>query len=421
MKPSCSSLRPSVSHASFSGSVSAYHAPAELATVPLHPGRLNPLALVAAGARLSTHDVAHVQHTYSFFGVDQLTYTLLVRLLWSRIRAPLVVTAHTVREPGPARYAGGLGSTLANAVGAPAWHDVETFRRAALVIVHARLHRDRLVARGMAPERCRVIPPGVPPRAEVAPGARAAFRARWGLGGRPVVGIFGFLERSKRIALVLDALRELAGSGADGPALLIAGGARLPEHEAGVAEIRALAERAGLARRVVITGYLDPAEVPVALEAMDVVVVPYATDESVSYSLHVALAQRRPIVATDVGPMREIQERGQCLVLVRGDDVRDLARALGTLVSDEAARRRLTTAAADYAASSRRVHESAADEMHLFRSVVQCAAPLHPTYRPRRISERNTLSSVIKSSGPASIIRMPTSRACGSSAPPCIR
>ena len=322
-----------------------------LATVPLHPGRLNPLALVAAGARLSAHDVAHVQHTYSFFGVDQLTYTLLVRLLWSRIRAPLVVTAHTVREPGPARYAGGLGSTLANAVGAPAWHDVETFRRAALVIVHARLHRDRLVARGMAPERCRVIPPGVPPRAEVAPGARAAFRARWGLGGRPVVGIFGFLERSKRIALVLDALRELAGSGADGPALLIAGGARLPEHEAGVAEIRALAERAGLARRVVITGYLDPAEVPVALEAMDVVVVPYATDESVSYSLHVALAQRRPIVATDVGPMREIQERGQCLLLVRGDDVRDLARALGTLVSDEAARRRLTTAAADYASA----------------------------------------------------------------------
>ena len=63
-----------------------------------------------------------------------------------------------------------------------------------------------------------------------------------------------------------------------------------------MAEIRALAERAGLARRVVITGYLDPAEVPVALEAMDVVVVPYATDESVSYSLHVALAQRRPIV-----------------------------------------------------------------------------------------------------------------------------
>jgi len=35
--------------------------------------------------------------------------------------------------------------------------------------------------------------------------------------------MLAFLERSKRIALVLDALRELAGSGADGPALLIAG------------------------------------------------------------------------------------------------------------------------------------------------------------------------------------------------------
>ncbi|HZW73534.1 MAG TPA: hypothetical protein VFF43_08290, partial [Caldimonas sp.] len=125
-----------------------------LQTVALQPNRLNPCALATDARRLSAADVAHVQHTYSFFGVDQLTYTLAWRFLRAAIRAPLVVTAHTVRPPGPARFDGGLGSALANVVGAPAWHDVETFRRAQAVIVHAQLHRQRLLARGVAADRC---------------------------------------------------------------------------------------------------------------------------------------------------------------------------------------------------------------------------------------------------------------------------
>ena len=47
-----------------------------------------------------------------------------------------------------------------------AWHDVETFRRAAAVIVHAELHRERLLARGVDPDRCVVVPPPVDERWE---------------------------------------------------------------------------------------------------------------------------------------------------------------------------------------------------------------------------------------------------------------
>jgi glycosyltransferase involved in cell wall biosynthesis len=336
--------------AAYARALTAALAPhAEVTTVPLKPGALNPAAIVRAGVRLSRADVAHVQHTYSFFGVDQLTYTLLVRLLRASVRAPLVLTAHTVRRPGPARLEGGFGSALANAVGAPAWHDVETFRRAEMVIVHARLQRDRLLARGVAPERCRVIPPGVPARAPVAPAARAAFRARYGLGERPVIGVFGFLERSKRFSIALEALGAMTRPGRGAPVLVLAGGPRLPEHEAVVAEIRALAAQTGLADRVVITGYLERGEVPVALEAMDVVVVPYANDDGVSYSLHLALAQGRPVVATDLDPLREIQERGRCLALVPAEDAHGLAEAVGALLDDEGARRRLGEAALEYA------------------------------------------------------------------------
>jgi glycosyltransferase involved in cell wall biosynthesis len=321
---------------------------ADVRTVAIEPGTWSPRAMAAAGTRLSAGDVAHVQHTYSFFGVDALTYTIAMRVLRARIRRPLVVTAHTVRRPGPARYPGGLGSTLANALGAPRWHDVETFRRAEAVIVHGRLHRERLVARGVAAGRCHVVAPGVPPRVAVTPSAVAAFRARHGLAARPVVGVFGFLERSKRFATVLEALRD-TGRGVEAPVLLLAGGPRLPEHDAIERQIRADAVRAGLADRVVITGYLPYDEVPVALEAMDVVAVPYATDDSVSYSLHLALAQRRPVVATDLDPMREIAERGQCLALVREGDPHDLAKALRGLLEDDRRRARLSEAAAEYA------------------------------------------------------------------------
>ena len=335
--------------AEYTRALSAALAPhAEITTVPIHPGSLNPVGVLAAGLRLGRHDVAHIQHTYSFFGVDPLTYTILVRLLLGSIRAPLVLTSHTVREAGPDRYNGGLGSRLANAFQAPAWHDLETFRRANLVIVHAQLHRERLVSRGLPPDRCRVIPPGVPVRIPVSASALGAFRGRYGLGGRPVVGVFGFLERSKRFTHLVEAVRAAFGPGPDAPMLLLAGGPRLPAHESLAAEIRKAAADAGLTDRIVITGYLEPTDVPVALEAMDVVVVPYATDHSVSYSLTVALAQARPVVATDLPAMCEIQERGQCLALVPPDDPSALARALGMLLQDEAARRRLSEAATAY-------------------------------------------------------------------------
>jgi glycosyltransferase involved in cell wall biosynthesis len=320
-----------------------------LQTVVLHPNRLNPWALAVDARRLSSADVAHVQHTYSFFGVDQLTYTLAWRFLRAAIRAPLVVTAHTVRPAGPDRFDGGLGSALANAVGGPAWHHVETFRRAEAVIVHAQLHRERLLTRGVAADRCVVVPPPVPPRVGVDAAAVKAFRDRHGLGARPVVGIFGFVERAKRGALVLDALAEM--SHGEGPTLLVAGGPRLPEHDTVLAELRADAVRAGVGDRLVVTGYIRPAEVPLALEAMDVVVVPYATEDSVSYSLHVALAQGRPVVATALAPLREIAERGHCLALVQPDDARDLAKTLSALFDDPAARRRLTEAARAFAAA----------------------------------------------------------------------
>lgn len=343
---------------------------ADVSTVRIEAGTLNPLRLVRDAARLGGHDVCHVQHTYSFFGVDHLTYTLAIRLLRRRIRGPLLLTAHTVRPLGPTRYDGRLGSALANLVSAPAWHDVETFRAPEGVIVHARLHRERLVSRGVPAVRCHVIPPGVPAAVEVSESAVGAFRTRHAVAPGPVVGVFGFVDRSKRIVALVDALRRGGGASARVPTLLLAGGARLPEHEAVVAEVRQAAAAAGLADRVVVTGYLPPDEVPVALAAMDVVAVPYATDDSMSYSLHVALGQGRPVVATDVAPIAEVYERGQCLALVKRDSADAFADTLESLLDSPDARRHLSAAAREYAAAES-MATAAARTLEAYRDIVE--------------------------------------------------
>jgi len=319
---------------------------ADITTIPLCAANLNPLRPVFAGLRLSRQDVAHIQHTYSFWGIDQLTYTLLIRILFACIRTPMVLTAHTVRDQGPARLDGGLGSRLANAAGAPAWIDVETFRRADAVIVHADFHKQRLVARGLPPDRIHVVSPGIPSRVPVQVGEVDAFRARVGIpSGSQTVGVLGFLEGSKRFSDLMEAVASLPSRAV----LLLAGGPRLPAHETMRRDLAEAAARYGISDRLVVTGYLEPAEVPIALEAMDVVVVPYATDSSMSYSLHRALGQGRPVVATDLPTVREVQARGSCLALVPSADPAALRETLARLLADAQARARLAAAAQTYA------------------------------------------------------------------------
>ena len=318
----------------------------EVTTIPLAAGSLNPFRQLAAGRGLTRHDIAHVQHTYSFFGVDHLSYTLLIRTLFARIRVPLVLTAHTVRAPGPARFEGGLGSRCANAVDASAWLDLKTFRQPHAVIVHTAHHNQLLVSRQVTADRIHVIPPGIPARIKVPAVATERFRARFGIPtGVPTVGVFGFLEGSKRFTDVLDAVARLPQR----PFLVLAGGPRLPAHDTVQHAVMAEAERLHVAERVVVTGYLEPEEVPAALEAMDLVVVPYATDQSMSYSLHRALGQGRPVVATDRPAFREVQKRGSCLVLVDPSEHSALREALGRLLEDPEARAALAAEARAYA------------------------------------------------------------------------
>jgi glycosyltransferase involved in cell wall biosynthesis len=102
-------------------------------------------------------------------------------------------------------------------------------------------------------------------------------------------------------------------------------------------ELRAQAERLGVADRVVFAGYRD--DVPALLAGAAVLCLP-SHAEGLPLVVLEAMAQGRPVVATAVDGTPELVVDGETGILVRPGDVEGLARALERVLADpdEAAR-----------------------------------------------------------------------------------
>ena len=240
------------------------------------------------------------------------------------MRSPaLVVTAHNAPPPGAA--AGTVFRLLERIVA----------RRADVVLcvspdLAARM--DRLGAR----EVSRAIVPA--PAPEPGPGAGSGERpAGLGAVGRPLVLAAGRLTAQKG----LDTLIEAAGCWRDRvpvPLVAIAGTGPL----AGALAARARAERAD----VTFLGWRD--DVPALLAAADVFVLP-SRWEGQPLILQEAMRAGRPVVATDVGGIRDLTG-DEAAVLVPSGDRAALAAGVLSVLDSPAVAAKLAAAAASRAA-----------------------------------------------------------------------
>lgn len=182
---------------------------------------------------------------------------------------------------------------------------------------------------GVSAEKIRVIPNGVPAAAfEFVDGARrAAARRRLGLEDEGPVALFlGALVRDKVPQAAVDAVASVPGL-----QLVIAGGG--PER----APLEAYA-RERLPGRVHFTGVVnDP---PAVLAAADVLVIPSRTEGMPAVAIEAGLSGL-PVVATDVGAIREVVIDDESGVVVPPGDPDALAQGLKrALAASEAMGRR---------------------------------------------------------------------------------
>lgn len=190
--------------------------------------------------------------------------------------------------------------------------------------------RRELVRRGIADaDRIAVAPPGT----DAAAPARGTSR-----GGAMLC--LGVVAPHKGQDVLLDALASLDAGAAW--TCTIAGS--VEAQPAFAHRIAAKVAEAGLGERVRMPGVLAGAALDSAYRGADLVVAPSRVE---SYGMAVAEALRRgiPVVASDVGGIREAVAPGAAAVLVPPGDVRALGAVLEKWMADPALRARLAAAA----------------------------------------------------------------------------
>jgi glycosyltransferase involved in cell wall biosynthesis len=130
----------------------------------------------------------------------------------------------------------------------------------------------------------------------------------------------------KNVPLLIGAVAELRRRGRDAVLLLVGEG---PQQ----AEIEALARQHGIAEAVRFIGYVPQEQTPVWYRTADVFALSSDFDNSPNVVLE-AMASALPIVATDVGGLRDYVTPGRHGALVAKGSMAELAAALERYVDD---------------------------------------------------------------------------------------
>jgi glycosyltransferase involved in cell wall biosynthesis len=183
--------------------------------------------------------------------------------------------------------------------------------------------------------RVHVVPNGISVEDFESRGREEA-RESLGLGRGPILICVGRLARDKGFANAIEALARVESGDAR---LLILGNG--PER----ALLEQTARKARVSDRVDFLGSKPRAEVVDYLAASDVFLFPTERDEAAPLVPLEAMAVGLPVVASDIGGGAELIESGGNGLLVPPASVDSLARAIDSLLADDALRRRMGEAA----------------------------------------------------------------------------
>ena len=184
------------------------------------------------------------------------------------------------------------------------------------------------------PQRVHVLTPGVN-HAMFAPGQRHAARAAIGLPPGPVLLFVGRLQPLKGAELALEILAATRASTPAGKhaQLVIVGGPSGPDGAATVARLHSLSRELGLARCVRFVDPLPHHLLSTYYRAADVCLVP-SRSESFGLVALEAAACGTPVVASDVGGLRDNVVEGRTGYLVPGRDSDAFARRVADILTD---------------------------------------------------------------------------------------
>jgi glycosyltransferase involved in cell wall biosynthesis len=287
---------------------------------------LNPYFAMLGKKVASSHDIVHVQFEYGLFSslkFGKKTLTAFASLPFylgvSHGNRHVVTTIH---EPRKTVSAGGRSGFFFTKL-----LDNLIFMVSDLIIVHT-LESKHLMQTlyGVPASKLRVIPHGSYQKPTFLD--KEECKRKFGLQGKTVVTILGFVTPKKGHDLVIPLLPQLDPN----VQLVIAGGPQTEADAQFIEKLKKLAEQHQVSYRVTFTGYLS--DMSPILNATDLAVLPYrfVTDSGV---LHLLVSYSVPILASDLAAFKEIQQEYGCVELFRSEDTQDLLMKIQSLLSNE--------------------------------------------------------------------------------------
>jgi PEP-CTERM/exosortase A-associated glycosyltransferase len=189
-------------------------------------------------------------------------------------------------------------------------------RSATAVVVICDGLKTELIDRGISREKIHVVPNAVPSTLFERPDAKAveALRKRFGLMDKQVIGYFGSFFDWEGVDALIEAMVETLNILPD-VRLLLAGGGRQEE------SLRSLAQRMGIADKVIFAGRFPAEDVKLYYSIADIMVFPRKrmrlTDMVTPLKPLEAMAMGVPLVVSDVGGHRELVKNEETGFLYR--------------------------------------------------------------------------------------------------------
>jgi glycosyltransferase involved in cell wall biosynthesis len=260
---------------------------------------------VADAIRMSRCEVVHAHHLYS---------STLVPVAARLAARPSVCTLYSLPQQGGGRDA--LKERLCASAASRS--------RALIFVSEAALKQ--FAARYRRRPSWRVLPNGIDLETWSPGPGRLPHKLRIP-DGAPVVSISGALRATKGHALAIAAWHSVLSHIPEARLLIVGDG---PER----ATLRRQVQRAGLQYRVVFTGRIDDERERVDIvRASDIALLP-SYGEALPIALIEASACARPVVATDVGGVREVVSDGVSGRLMPPGEITAIADALIELLQD---------------------------------------------------------------------------------------
>lgn len=198
-------------------------------------------------------------------------------------------------------------------------------RKAAAVTTICEGLREEIASRGIDHERITVIPNAVDAERFVEPQRNLALARRMRLDGQLVLGFAGSFYAYEGLSLLLTALPIIRREEPRVRLLLVGGG---PEE----GRLKALSERLGVSDVVVFSGRVPHSDIGAYYGLVDIFVYPRVPSRLTELVTPLkpleAMAQRRIVLASDVGGHRELIRDGETGVLFSAGDPNRLAEAV---------------------------------------------------------------------------------------------